>query len=109
MQPECGIFFVGQTWMGPLRVQSLESSIHEVLAVIAPFVEITADKRRAQVRQVLTAGFTGPRRWTILWINQWHNIIEERFVEGAELPIGCSPVPLCVGLNCLVQMAKRGL
>jgi len=88
-------------------VQSFESSVHEVLAVVAPFVEITADKGRCEIRQMLASRVTRLDRWSVFRIDQRGNFIKKRLVKGAKLTVRRGPIPLGVGGNGLIKVPDR--
>ncbi len=57
MQPKGGIFLVGEARMRALWMEPLENAVHQVLPLIAPFVEIQTEKRWLQVGKGFPAGF----------------------------------------------------
>ena len=55
MQPKCRVLFVGETWVGTLWVEALEHAVDEVLALVAPFVEVDAEEWRLRIGERLPA------------------------------------------------------
>src|ERR1700733_190851 len=86
-------------------MKHLEQAVDVILAVWRPFVPIHGQK--SDIREQLAAVLGSERGGFIGALTVPRDVVEQAFDEGAELRVCCRPVASRVGLNALVEMAKR--
>ena len=94
--------------MSALGVKPLENAVDEVLALVAPFVQVHDEEWLLQLRQRLAAGLA--LVLALLWVlhEPIGGFVQEGLKETPALAVGCSPIPAAMSGDGLVEMAEWG-
>lgn len=107
VQPEGGILVVGQPRMRALGMKSLEDAVDEILALVAPFVQVPNEEWRLQVSQHLPSGLALIRalRWVLR--EAIGRLVQQGLEKAPALAVGRGPIAPPMSVDRLVEMPER--